>query len=43
MNIREMMEKPDQARGSKNIKLALIFGVVVFVWYIVAMMVIWTQ
>lgn len=37
------MEKSDQARRSKSIKLALIFGVVAVLWYVVSMLVIWTQ
>jgi hypothetical protein len=38
--------EPDQYnrdRKSRNIKLALAFAAVVVLWYIVAMIVIWTQ
>ena len=35
--------KPDEARRSKSIKLALFFGAIAVLWYVVSMIVVWTQ
>ncbi len=40
-----MSDEPNKAKltSRKNIRLAWVFGIVVLLWYVVAMLVIWTQ
>ena len=36
-------EQPDQEKRSKSVKLAWFFAAVAVLWYVVSMIVIWTQ
>jgi hypothetical protein len=38
-----MDKQPDEARRSRSVKLALIFGAIAVLWYVVSMIVVWTQ
>lgn len=37
------MEQKDSARNTSNKKIALVIGVIVFVWYVVSIFTVWNQ
>lgn len=41
--ITNMDKQPDEARRNRSVKLALFFGAIAVLWYVVSMIVVWIQ